>query len=93
MTELWAISPHVCRLCFGRLLVRQVAGREQARCAECGEQRDGEIEVLCCCGAKMADGTDAGLRCIPNDNRSPAMPNEIVVVHKSRYPGGRVLRG
>jgi len=84
MSELWALSDHVCRECLGRVLTRKVGTVRQALCADCGREANGEPDSLCCCGSKMSDGTDAGLRCVKNPDFSPTLPQQIAVVHKSR---------
>lgn len=84
--ELWALTEHCCRNCFGRVLRRYVNGRHQALCAECGLQTEGYPRSLCCCGVKMADGRDAGLRCVPNDHITPETPHRVLVKHVSTLP-------
>jgi len=81
---LWSLSDHVCRECLGRILIRQTGDTTQALCADCGAEAAGDHKSLCACGAKMADGTDAGLRCVINPEFSPSMPQKIAIVHKSR---------
>ena len=77
----WELTDHVCRVCFGRILRRKTDDGERLvyRCANCGTESEGRREtVLCCCGIKLKTGTDAGIRCVVNDNRSPECPSEIV---------------
>lgn len=82
----WTLSDHVCKKCFGRVLL----SGDKARCADCGIEGEGGHESICACGAKMADGGDAGLRCIRNPQYSTVMPREIAVVHKSALGVGYV---
>lgn len=59
------------------------------RCSNCGaEAQHTHADALCCCGIRIKragrNGTkagslvDAGVRCIPNPERSPMFPGEIV---------------
>jgi hypothetical protein len=75
----WSILPHVCSGCFGRLLASAETGGTLIRCSECGAQAEGGHECLCACGA-LPPGSRVRLRCIPNENRTPESPSEIVVV-------------
>lgn len=86
MSELWRVTPHACRICFGRILQRFVGGRHQTMCAECGTTVEGSHKALCCCGTKMADGKDAGLRCIKNPHVTPETPHQVIVRHVSALP-------
>lgn len=77
----WVLAPHICRQCFGRLLVRQKSGRTDYifRCACCGAQATGQdASVMCWCGATLAEGKDMGMRCQHNDSRSSEWLPEIV---------------
>jgi hypothetical protein len=77
----WSITDHVCKVCFGRVLVRRDDdGRGHSRCAECGTEVVGDYVALCCCGALLRTGKNAGLRCMRNQIKSPEAPEEIVVV-------------
>jgi hypothetical protein len=84
----WAIRPHICRVCFGRVLRCGPPGAASYRCSNCGLTQDGAADsVLCMCGLRTRTstrnplGVNAGLRCIPNPRISPEMPSEIVAVH------------
>lgn len=87
----WALEDHLCRHCFGRLVSQPIPGGDLRlyRCSNCGaEAQHTHADALCCCGIKIKkagrNGTklgslvDAGVRCIPNPERSPAFPGEIV---------------
>lgn len=78
----WAITPHVCRICFGRVLARETFDRRKVyRCSNCGVEREGQDErAICACGIKMKNNKDAGIRCCKNEARSPEWPGEIVAL-------------
>lgn len=90
-SEQWELEPHVCKTCFGRLASRPVPGGDLRiyRCTNCGaEAQHTHADAVCCCGIKIKragrNGTksgslvDAGVRCIPNPERSPMFPSELV---------------
>lgn len=70
----WKITDHVCRACFGRVLL----SKTQARCADCGASGQHAIDV-CACGVKLHNGVSAGLKCLKNPAISIECPSEIVV--------------
>lgn len=76
----WRITPHVCRACFGRVLMRETFDRRRIfRCSNCGVEREGhDTRAICCCGLKLRTGIDAGVRCQVNEERSPEWPSEII---------------
>lgn len=76
----WKLTPHVCRACFGRILVRETFDRRKVfLCSNCGASREGhDSRVICCCGLKLRPGIDMGVRCQENENRSPEWPGLIV---------------
>lgn len=78
----WAITDHVCRVCFSRVLVRETFDRRRIyRCSNCGIEAEGKTEAaVCCCGVKLKTGVDAGIRCIKNDAKSPEWPSEVVAM-------------
>jgi ribosomal protein L37AE/L43A len=84
--EAWALEPHVCRHCFGRLVSRAaVRGGRLFACTNCGESALGEApDVLCSCGVTLrrhgveTTQVPAGLKCRPNPNRTPAFPSLFV---------------
>lgn len=78
----WKLSAHVCRACFGRILVRETFDRRKVfRCSNCGAQREGhDSRVICCCGLKVRKGADMGVRCQVNEDRTPEWPGEIVAM-------------
>lgn len=77
--QLWAITDHVCRVCFSRVLMRETFDRRRIyRCSGCGVEKEGRSEaVICSCGIKLKTGLDAGIRCELNPDRSPEWPAEV----------------
>lgn len=75
----WQITDHVCRVCFGRVLMRETFDRRQVyRCSNCGAEAEGKTPaVVCSCGIRLKTGHDAGIRCQVNADRSPEWPSEI----------------
>jgi len=75
----WAITDHCCRVCFGRVLVRETFERKRVyRCACCGIEAEGRTEAaICSCGIKLKTGVDAGIRCGISHDRTPEFPAEI----------------
>ncbi len=78
----YIITKHVCRVCFGRVLMRETFDHVKIyKCSNCGVERTGEREsAICCCGTKLRYGKDMGIRCIPNPDVRPEFPSEIVAV-------------
>lgn len=78
----WRLTAHVCARCFARVLARSGdTGDEVYRCSNCGFERAGADEsAICACGLWLADGSDARVRCRPNDNRTPEYPGEVEAV-------------
>lgn len=85
----FALEPHICRHCFGRLASRVVDGQREFRCTNCEHVTASDSHAdACCCGMKIRkrNGTgrsggpmvDAGVRCIPNPEKSPAFPSAYV---------------
>ncbi|TAI63418.1 hypothetical protein CWO89_24350 [Bradyrhizobium sp. Leo170] len=86
--HLWALTPHVSRCCFARVLACE-GGREERvyRCSNCGSQAEGgEARVLCACGSVLADGSDARIRCQVNEDPTPEYPGEIVAAELGNGP-------
>lgn len=82
---IWRLEPHVCRHCFARIASAKAGHGRLYRCTNCGlEGESGRPSVVCACGIKLrkarADGRsgeaviDAGVRCHPNPDPSPANP-------------------
>ena len=90
----WRMEPHVCRICYGRLLSRgNIEGKRVLRCSNCGtEVVAARVSGLCCCGITLRGGRNAGVRCITNPRRSPEMPSEIVVQAADVPAGVRTTR-
>lgn len=88
--EGWTITPHICRVCFGRVLMREAFDhRKTFRCSNCGAEAPGHSEAaVCCCGIKLKTGVDAGIRCAANTERSPEWPAEITAT-QAVAPGVR----
>ena len=78
--EVWRLTPHCCRVCFGRILARETFDRRKIyRCSCCGVEAEGRNEsAVCCCGIKLKTGMDAGIRCRISDNKTPEFPAEVV---------------
>lgn len=76
----WAITDHVCRVCFGRILRQPTGdGHRFYRCSNCGLQTTARlVSSLCCCGTAMRTGRNIGLRCVRNLDPRPECPSEIV---------------
>ncbi len=81
----WVITDHICRVCFGRILVREAFDRRKTyHCSNCGTESPGTSEAaICCCGIKLKTGVDAGIRCQVNPDRSPEWPAEITATQVS----------
>lgn len=84
VTEVWKLTNHVCRVCFGRVLRKPDRTAFMCSCCETSETT---LRDLCACGWKFNDvgsgkqkrkGVNMGVRCIKNPNRSPLSPSIIV---------------
>lgn len=97
--EQWRLTDHICKNCFGRILVRNAKSRNKRklqsesenemekqqepelifRCADCRQRiNSNDIEDICCCGLKLKDGTDLGVRCVLADDPDVPLQTEIV---------------
>ena len=80
----WIITEHACRVCMGRVLMREaVDGRRLYKCACCGVEGEGSHASICTCGMTWRSGKaaiNAGVRCVRNERRSPENMAEIVAV-------------
>jgi hypothetical protein len=85
----FTLMPHICRHCFGRLASRLNDGLQEYRCTNCETVTVAlSHEEACCCGMKIRKRNgagrsggpmvDAGIRCIPNPEKSPAFPSAYV---------------
>ena len=76
----WALEPHICGACFGRVLTRQEEGAEREfRCSNCGATGPAighGPKSICACRARIGT-SDAGIRCGVNVHRTPENPAEI----------------
>ncbi|WP_090540917.1 hypothetical protein [Nitrosomonas sp. Nm132] len=49
------------------------------RCADCGQIAvSDDHRDICCCGLKLKDGTDLGIRCVYSDNPNEPYQTEII---------------
>ncbi len=74
----WAITPHACRTCFGRILRRASV----VRCADCGVTATAEPAALCGCGLRLAAEPLRRrrlFRCAANPAPTAACRAEIVI--------------
>lgn len=79
--EVWALADHACRHCFGRVLARMGEdGVQVFRCSNCGAEGREKVKTVCCCGMTLRSGKSAGLRCVINNNKTAALPSEVVAV-------------
>ena len=89
--EGWALEPHICRACYGRLVSKagEVPGWRTYLCTNCGTEASAQAaSLLCCCGIKLRKPTasgrsraaliDAGIRCQVNPAPTPDFPSVIV---------------
>ena len=78
----YRLTNHVCRICFGRVLERDIADDKLTfKCSNCGtETVSANVHSLCCCGMKLRNSKDAGVRCLISPNQRPEMPSEIVAM-------------
>lgn len=81
----YQIVDHICRVCFSRVLMRDVDGSPEFRCGNCGETGESVARSICCCGVALPGSTskkdqvvDVGVRCTLNLYKSPEFPAEIV---------------
>lgn len=96
---LYALTDHVCRACQGRVLRGDRPAGEQDEhahlwvCSNCGAQAvHRDVSSVCTCGIRYKPALhggpmrDAGIRCRPNDQRSPEFPALFVgvQVHEER---------
>lgn len=84
----WAITPHISRCCFARVLVRETFERKRVyRCSCCDIEVEGRTEAaICACGIKLKTGVDAGIRCQVSESPSPEFPSRITAVQCSPPP-------
>lgn len=78
----WTLTEHSCRICFGRVLTRTTFDRRKIfKCSNCEtEVEDAHATGICCCGMKLRNNRDAGVRCTINVDRKPENPSYIVAV-------------
>jgi hypothetical protein len=91
-TLLWEIVDHACKHCLGRLVrSEKLKGSAVHRCCECGASEDGDNENLCWCGAEVL-GQGKIFECFPNPNKSPSVPQEILVRERPIIKGDKTLK-
>lgn len=84
----WSLVHHACRHCMGRLLQRQHAdGTTEHRCCECGASVQGDHSGLCWCGVEVGVHGKV-FECVPNPQRTPAKPQEVLVRERAPKEGG-----
>lgn len=76
----WKLTPHCCRVCFSRVLMRETFDRRRVyRCAGCGVEAEGKSEAaICACGIRLKTGVDAGIRCQVQTEPTPEFPAQVV---------------
>lgn len=76
----WILTEHCCRICLGRVLVRTTFDHQKIyKCSNCETEVQSEhVTGLCCCGMKMRNNRDMGIRCQVNEGRTPENPSYIV---------------
>jgi hypothetical protein len=72
----WIVADHVCRVCFGRILVS--TDQRRVRCADCAAAAEGDHSALCVCGVSL--GPKVRLECQRQPAPTPEAPCEIVAV-------------
>lgn len=87
------LEPHVCRVCFSRLVSEPVPGAagglRRYSCTNCDAVAPGlDASVLCCCGIKLRKSgksgrtglteVDAGIRCVRNPSPTAEFPSLFV---------------
>lgn len=80
----WDITKHVCRICLGRVMHRVTfEGINIYHCSNCEAETKSEhekVQSLCCCGTRLSNQRDAGIRCVSNDMITPEQPAAIVAM-------------
>lgn len=81
----WVIEDHCCRVCFGRVLMRETFDlRRIYRCSNCGAEAEGKTAAaICACGIKLKTGVDAGIRCQVHAEPTPEFPSQVVAAQLS----------
>jgi hypothetical protein len=81
----WKLVDHCCAECLGRIVVRRFNDRHEYRCADCGHVGYDSHEAVCVCGREVR-GMGAVFECFVNKEKSPALPNEIMVREREWEP-------
>lgn len=82
--ENWTVEDHVSRCCLARVLRRLGPEGRVYMCSDCGREERGDSRTgstihptICACGTRY--GTrDAGVRCTPNPDPRPELPQAII---------------
>jgi hypothetical protein len=84
----WQFTEHACRVCFGRVMMREAFDRRRTyKCSICEAEAEGASEsAVCRCGIKLKTGIDAGIRCQRSDSPTPEFPAVITAV-QATIPG------
>lgn len=72
----WRLTAHVCQACFGRMLVRAGDDGDIFCCAEC----EAQAPVLKCACTLTINGRSVGLRCAPNQDSRPELPQRFLAI-------------
>jgi hypothetical protein len=86
----FAITDHLCRKCgIGRVLYRRGESGEPdiCRCSNCGVETD-KIAKLCFCGHVYPSGIGSRVKCVRNQNKTPAYPHEVVLARDDGVSDG-----
>ena len=78
--EVWAPVDHLCRICRGRLLTREMKQNiNEFRCSKCDNRVNAAlVEEVCWCG--KVDGERGKVyKCVNNPYQSPETPGTILV--------------
>jgi hypothetical protein len=77
----WYVTDHVCKFCYGRLLIRRnESGHRHVFCPNCEANVTGNPKSLCMCGRVTWNGKDAGFRCVRNMNKTQEAQQVIIAI-------------
>lgn len=77
MTNIYELTDHACRQCFGPIL----HDGERFVCGICSAESTGTVDEICGCGVIVSGNPrkNLGFRCHPNPARGPQSPARIVI--------------